>query len=95
MPRWLKAGSLTESTDPEFDDYSRKFTTMEETVEKLLKECKKFNEAVVCELIHDLPIVSDYASHLSALLSKHYSPLVKDSHSISHCCSIHSLANTT
>ena len=36
-----------ESTDPEFDDYQRKFTTMEETVEKLLKDCKKFNEAVV------------------------------------------------
>lgn len=36
-----------ESTDPEFDDYQRKFTTMEETVEKLLKDCKKFNESVV------------------------------------------------
>ena len=38
---------MIESADPEFDDYSRKFTTIEETVEKMLKECRKFNEAVV------------------------------------------------
>jgi len=42
-----KVGMSKKSTDPEFDDYQRKFTTMEETVEKLLKDCKKFNESVV------------------------------------------------
>lgn len=39
--------SGSESADPEFDDYQRKFGVMEETVEKLLKDCKKFNESVI------------------------------------------------
>jgi len=43
-----KVGMSKKSTDPEFDDYQRKFGSMEEVVEKLLKDCKKFNEAVIC-----------------------------------------------
>ncbi|KLO11290.1 BAR-domain-containing protein [Schizopora paradoxa] len=42
-----KVGMSKKSTDPEFDDYQRKFTSMEDLVEKLLKDCKKFNEAVI------------------------------------------------
>ncbi|KAI5120227.1 hypothetical protein M0805_000041 [Coniferiporia weirii] len=42
-----KVGMSKKSSDPEFDDYQRKFVTMEETAEKLLKDCKKFNEAVI------------------------------------------------
>ncbi|KAL5535090.1 HOB1 [Sanghuangporus sanghuang] len=41
-----KVGMSKKSSDPEFDDYQRKFTAIEETVEKLLKDCKKFTEAV-------------------------------------------------
>ncbi|KAL5518526.1 HOB1 [Sanghuangporus vaninii] len=41
-----KVGMSKKSSDPEFDDYQRKFTALEETVEKLLKDCKKFTEAV-------------------------------------------------
>ena len=66
-----------ESTDPEFDDYQRKFTTMEETVEKLLKDCKKFNEAVVSTW-------SDYVSVPSILiLSQIYSLLARTLRNIS------------
>jgi len=42
-----KVGMSKKSTDPEFDDYQRKFGSMEDLVEKLLKDCKKFNEAVI------------------------------------------------
>ncbi|EJD04441.1 BAR-domain-containing protein [Fomitiporia mediterranea MF3/22] len=66
-----KVGMSKKSADLEFDDYERKFSTMEDTVEKLLKDCKKFNEAVVnlftagqgfsqhfCQLFH--PMVGEY-----------------------------------
>lgn len=35
-----------ESTDPEFDDYSRRFAALESAAEKLLKDTKAFDEAV-------------------------------------------------
>ena len=38
--------TTAESADPEFDDYQRKFSALEDTVEKTLKDCKKFIEAV-------------------------------------------------
>ncbi|KAH8120689.1 BAR-domain-containing protein [Phellopilus nigrolimitatus] len=42
-----RVGMSKKSADAEFDDYQRKFAIMEDTVEKLLKDCKKFNEAVI------------------------------------------------
>lgn len=36
----------TESTDPEFDDYNRRFAALEGAAEKLLKDTKAFDEAV-------------------------------------------------
>jgi len=37
---------LTESSDPEFDDYNRKFTAIETGTEKILKDSKVFRDAV-------------------------------------------------
>lgn len=37
---------LTESADPEFDDYSRRFGSLETAAEKLLKDTKAFTDAV-------------------------------------------------
>lgn len=36
----------SESTDPEFDDYNRRFAVLEGAAEKLLKDTKAFDEAV-------------------------------------------------
>lgn len=36
----------TESNDPEFDEYNRKFTAMEGAIEKLLKDTKVYTENV-------------------------------------------------
>lgn len=36
----------TESTDPEFDDYQRHFTSLEQAAEKLIKDTKAFSEGV-------------------------------------------------
>jgi hypothetical protein len=38
----------TESADPEFDDYERHFTSMEQAAEKLIKDTKAFSEGVTC-----------------------------------------------
>ena len=40
--------NIIESADPEFDDYQRRFAAMEDLVEKLMKDCKKFNESIIC-----------------------------------------------
>jgi hypothetical protein len=37
---------LIESSDPEFDDYNRKFTAIEAGTEKILKDSKVFRDAV-------------------------------------------------
>ena len=37
---------VTESNDPEFDDYHRRFSALESAAEKLLKDAKAFNDAV-------------------------------------------------
>lgn len=42
----LHAKSL-ESNDPEFDDYNRKFTSLEASNDRLIKDCKVFSEAVI------------------------------------------------
>jgi len=33
--------------DPEFEDYGRKFEAMEDAIETLIKDSKKFNENVL------------------------------------------------
>jgi hypothetical protein len=37
---------LSESSDPEFDDYNRHFAVLEQATEKLLKDTKVFTDAV-------------------------------------------------
>lgn len=39
--------AITESTDSEYDDYSRRFTQIETAVEKFLKDTKLYNESVM------------------------------------------------
>ncbi|KAI0089772.1 BAR-domain-containing protein [Irpex rosettiformis] len=41
-----KVGMSKKSSDPEFDDYSRRFAALETAAEKLLKDTKAFDEAV-------------------------------------------------
>ncbi|KAH9855785.1 BAR-domain-containing protein [Lenzites betulinus] len=41
-----KVGMTKKSTDPEFDDYSRRFESIEKATEKLLKDSKAYTEAV-------------------------------------------------
>ncbi|KAJ3724298.1 BAR-domain-containing protein [Lentinula guzmanii] len=41
-----KVGMSKKSNDPEFDDYQRHFSSMEQAVEKLLKDTKAFTDAV-------------------------------------------------
>ncbi|GJE96828.1 BAR-domain-containing protein [Phanerochaete sordida] len=41
-----KVGLSKKSNDPEFDDYQRRFATLETAAEKLLKDTKAFDEAV-------------------------------------------------
>ncbi|KAI0063155.1 BAR-domain-containing protein [Artomyces pyxidatus] len=41
-----KVGMSKKSTDPEFDDYQRNFTTLESATDKFLKDTKAFTDAV-------------------------------------------------
>ncbi|EKM60361.1 uncharacterized protein PHACADRAFT_246220 [Phanerochaete carnosa HHB-10118-sp] len=41
-----KVGLSKKSNDPEFDDYNRRFSTLESAAEKLLKDTKAFDDAV-------------------------------------------------
>ncbi|KAF8525245.1 BAR-domain-containing protein [Hysterangium stoloniferum] len=41
-----KVGMSKKSNDPEFDEYHRKFTSMESSIEKLLKDTKAYSENV-------------------------------------------------
>lgn len=36
------------SSDPEFEDYQRQFTIVEQGADKLIKDTKAFSEAVLC-----------------------------------------------
>ncbi|KAL5534686.1 hypothetical protein ACEPAG_1150 [Sanghuangporus baumii] len=58
-----KVGMSKKSSDPQFDDYQHKFTALEETVEKLLKDCKKFSEAVT----HLFTSGQGYAQHFGQI----------------------------
>ena len=49
------ARATIESTDPVFDDYNRKFTSIEQSTDKLLKDAKVFSEAVISEFIQPSP----------------------------------------
>jgi amphiphysin len=42
-----KIGMSKKSTDPEFDDYQRNFTSLEQAAEKLIKDTKAFTEAII------------------------------------------------
>ncbi|KAJ3894934.1 hypothetical protein GG344DRAFT_86269 [Lentinula edodes] len=58
-----KVGMSKKSNDPEFDDYQRHFSSMEQAVEKLLKDTKAFTDAVN----HLFTSGAGYASHFSVI----------------------------
>jgi hypothetical protein len=41
--------NVLESSDPVFDDLNRKFTAIEQSTDKLLKDAKVFSESVIGE----------------------------------------------
>ncbi|KDQ19817.1 hypothetical protein BOTBODRAFT_27241 [Botryobasidium botryosum FD-172 SS1] len=53
------------SNDPEFDDYNRKFTALEASNEKLIKDCKVFCDAVVSLLTSG----ANFASHFAVIFA--------------------------
>ncbi|EJD55053.1 BAR-domain-containing protein [Auricularia subglabra TFB-10046 SS5] len=58
-----KVGMSKKSTDPEFDEYSRKFAAMEGATDKLLKDAKLFTENVM-GLLH---AGQGFATHFAAV----------------------------
>ncbi|KAH7883953.1 hypothetical protein F5I97DRAFT_1938590 [Phlebopus sp. FC_14] len=60
-----KVGFAKKSSDPEFDDYNRHFTALEQSTEKLLKDTKAFIEAVT-SLFNS---VNGFANHFNFLFS--------------------------
>ncbi|KAJ3005040.1 hypothetical protein NUW54_g4523 [Trametes sanguinea] len=58
-----KVGMTKKSTDPEFDDYARRFESIEKATEKLLKDSKAYTEAVTNLFTHG----ADFATHFSEL----------------------------
>ncbi|KZO99677.1 BAR-domain-containing protein [Calocera viscosa TUFC12733] len=58
-----RVGLSKKSNDPEFDDYSRKFTAMEAATDKLFKDSKTFADAVISLLTSE----TNFAQHFAAL----------------------------
>ncbi|KAI0353165.1 BAR-domain-containing protein [Trametes cingulata] len=58
-----KVGMTKKSTDPEFDDYARRFESIEKATEKLLKDSKAYTEAVTNLFTHG----SDFATHFATI----------------------------
>jgi len=58
-----KIGMAKKSTDPVFDDYNRKFTAIEQSTDKLLKDAKVFSDAVITLLTSG----ASFATHFSNL----------------------------
>jgi len=58
-----RVGLSKKSNDPEFDDYSRKFTAMEAATDKLYKDSKTFADAVIAMLTSE----TSFAQHFAAL----------------------------
>ena len=74
----MKYGSrYTESSDPEYDDYARRFASIETATEKLLKDTKAFTEGVSNLFTNGVGFASHFATvfHPMAgeadILSKH------------------------
>ncbi|EPQ61224.1 BAR-domain-containing protein [Gloeophyllum trabeum ATCC 11539] len=58
-----KVGMSKKSVDPEFDDYQRRFASLEQATEKLLKDTKAFTDAVN----HLFTSGASFAAHFNAL----------------------------
>ncbi|KAG8682641.1 hypothetical protein FRC09_016631 [Ceratobasidium sp. 395] len=58
-----RVGMAKKSTDPTFDDYHRKFTSIEQSTDKLLKDAKVFSESVITLLTSG----ANFATHFSNL----------------------------
>ncbi|EJT98964.1 BAR-domain-containing protein [Dacryopinax primogenitus] len=58
-----RVGLSKKSNDPEFDDYSRKFTAMESATDKLFKDSKTFADAVISLLSSE----TNFAQHFAGL----------------------------
>ena len=63
MPRTLTWFLTLESSDPEFDDYSRRFESIEKATEKLLKDSKAYSEAVTNLFTNAV----DYGQHFATI----------------------------
>ncbi|KAG8220133.1 hypothetical protein J3R82DRAFT_1154 [Butyriboletus roseoflavus] len=62
-----KAGFSKKSSDPEFDDYTSHFSSLEKATEKLLKDTKAYTDAIIALLTG----ANGFANHFNFL----YSPL--------------------
>ncbi|KAF5392622.1 hypothetical protein D9757_002121 [Collybiopsis confluens] len=62
-----KVGMSKKSNDPEFDDYQRHFASMEQAVEKLIKDTKSFTDAVNGELARLFTSGAGFATHFSVI----------------------------
>ncbi|KAI0668719.1 BAR-domain-containing protein [Trametes maxima] len=58
-----KVGMTKKSTDPEFDDYARRFESIEKATEKLLKDSKAYTESVTNLFTHG----ADFSNHFSTI----------------------------
>ncbi|KAG9100826.1 hypothetical protein FS749_012545 [Ceratobasidium sp. UAMH 11750] len=58
-----RVGMAKKSSDPTFDDYHRKFTAIEQSTDKLLKDAKVFSESVITLLTSG----ANFATHFSNL----------------------------
>ncbi|EMD41357.1 hypothetical protein CERSUDRAFT_79015 [Gelatoporia subvermispora B] len=58
-----KVGMSKKSNDPEFDDYGRRFTAIEQATDKLLKDTKAYSEAVSNLFTHG----QGYATHFATI----------------------------
>ncbi|KZT68437.1 BAR-domain-containing protein [Daedalea quercina L-15889] len=62
-----KIGMSKKSTDPEFEDYARRFASIETATEKLLKDTKAYTEAVSKLFNHG----AGFAHHFAAVFHPH------------------------
>ncbi|KZS90377.1 BAR-domain-containing protein [Sistotremastrum niveocremeum HHB9708] len=66
-----KVGMSKKSSDPEFDDYHRKFTTLEAETEKLLKDCGVFTASVVSLLSSGQNFATSFANLFQPLAGEY------------------------
>ncbi|KAI0638806.1 hypothetical protein C8Q77DRAFT_1046867 [Trametes polyzona] len=66
-----KVGMTKKSTDPEFDDYARRFESIEKATEKLLKDSKAYTESVTNLFTHGADFATRFATIFHPLGSEY------------------------